>query len=95
MKSTVKIWRETKDRYKHLSKMGRVVSWSKIYQPPKDFGSESYIAVMVEVSKNLRVVGQLVGKEIKKGDVVMGVLRRLREQGGSGVIEYGVKWRRV
>ncbi|MEA3354940.1 MAG: OB-fold domain-containing protein [Patescibacteria group bacterium] len=97
MKSSIKIWREKEERYVFLSKIGRVVSFTKIHEAPKGFRS-SYIVVMVEVENGERVVGQLVGdvkQSIKIGDKVIGVLRKLREPEKKEVIKYGVKWKKI
>ncbi|MFH2061672.1 MAG: OB-fold domain-containing protein [Candidatus Beckwithbacteria bacterium] len=93
MKSSVKIWREKEERYKYLGEIGRVVSFTKIHEAPKGFKGP-YTIVMVEVGEK-RVVGQLVADQIKIGQKVVGVLRRLREPNPKEVIEYGVKWKKL
>ena len=95
MKSSIKIWREKRERYKYLEQTGKVISFTKIYETPNGFNGP-YVVVMVEVGKR-RVIGQLIGsvnQNIKIGDNVVGVVRRLRKPGKKEVIEYGVKWKK-
>ena len=95
MKSVVKIWRESKERYKNLDQKGKVVSWTKIIEPPAGWQGQYYV-VMVELVDKKRVMGQLVdSKKIKTGDEVVGVVRKLGEVGSNEVIEYGVKWKKL
>lgn len=92
MRSPVKLWREKEERYKHLDKVGRIVSFTKIHEAPDGFKGQ-YMVGIIEVDK-VRVVGQIVG-EVKTGDKVVGVLRRLGDSLKQEVIEYGVKWKRL
>lgn len=94
MNSAIKIWREKKDRYQDLDEVGEVVSWTKINSPPEGFGDKPYGVVMVELDKKM-VVGQLIDSEVKIGDKVRGVLRRLGVVKKDEVIEYGVKWKKL
>ena len=95
MRSAVRIWRESGERYKNLDKVGKVVSFTKICSPPQGFGDKPYMVVMVEFGKKGRVVGELVDEEIKTGDKVKGVIRRLGKAEKDEVLEYGVKWKRL
>jgi uncharacterized OB-fold protein len=96
MISTVKLWREKKERYTRLGEVGRVVSWTKIIEPPASFGQMSYWVVMVEFKPKQRLVGQLVEtREPRMGERVRGVLRRLRQPEASELIEYGLKFKYV
>ena len=95
MKSSIKIWREKEERYSHLDKIGKVVSWTKIESPPKGFGDKAYGVAMVEFLDKSRVVGELVDKTIKTGDKVCGVLRKIGKAKRDEVIEYGVKWKKI
>ncbi len=95
MRSAIKIWRESKDRYKYLDKVGEVVSFTWINSPPKGFSDKSYMVVMVELIDGKRVVGELVGEKIKMGDRVKGILRRIGKATSDEVIKYGVKWKKL
>jgi len=95
MKSVVKIWRESKERYKNLDKKGKVASWTKIIESPVGWQGQYYV-VLVELEDKTRMVGQLVeSKKIKIGDRVVGVIRKLGEVEKNEVIEYGVKWKKL
>lgn len=92
MRSAVKIWREKRERYKHLDKVGKVISFTKIHEAPDGFKGQ-YMVGIVEVDKG-KTVGQVVG-EVKIGDRVVGVLRKLGDSPKQEVIEYGVKWKKL
>lgn len=93
MKSAVKIWRERQARYQCWGKSGKIVSFTKIMEPPHGFGRRWYWVVLVELRRGKRVIGQLTGKkEPEIGGRVVGVVRRLRQARENEVIEYGVKF---
>ena len=94
-KNPVKIWRETGKRYRFLGKIGVLVSWTKIGNPPVSFAKQrNYFVGLVDFGKEGRFIAQLVGVngEPRKGAKVEGVLRRLYEDGEDGVICYGTKF---
>ena len=89
MNSIVKIWRDKEKRYRHLGKMGKIVSFTKITDG-------NYFVGIVKLNDKKRTVGELIDmKEVKIGDKVEGVLRRLGKSEKNEVIEYGVKWKKV
>lgn len=94
MKSAIVIWRNQKNNYQHLGAVGKVVTKTRIIEAPKGF-SGPYWVVMVQL-KDRRVVGQWVDEdEPKLGMKAIGVLRLLGKADKAGVIEYGVKWKKV
>ena len=96
MRSPVKLWRESQERYRYLEEEGNVVSFTRIMEGVEGFGGRPYWVVLVELGRGQRTVGQWVEeKEPKTGDKVIGVIRRLREPGEQEVIEYGVKWKKL
>ena len=89
MKSTVKIWRDKEKRYRYLEKIGKIVSFTKIIDG-------NYFAGIIEMKNKKRTAGELVDmKEVKMGEKVEGVLRRLGKSEKNKVIEYGVKWKKL
>lgn len=82
-----------------LSRRGKVISYTVIRHPPSEFkGLEPYVIAVVELEGGARVLAQLT--DVEPGEVEVGmeveaVLRRYREQGPDGVIEYGLKFRPV
>ncbi|MGQ9679835.1 MAG: Zn-ribbon domain-containing OB-fold protein [Candidatus Bathyarchaeia archaeon] len=82
-----------------LSEKGRVVSWTIIRNPPKEYEKYAPYAVgLIELDDGVRIISQLVDLEpeaIKTGMRVEAVFRRIQEEGSSGIIEYGYKFRPV
>ena len=96
MISPVKIWRRQKQIREILGRKGKVIAWTKIYIAPKEFKKLSpYFVVLVELENKIKVVGQLVDcqeKDIKVGNEVVAVLRRVKEVEEEDIIPYGVKF---
>ncbi len=83
-----------------LLEPGRVVTWTVIYSAPEGF--EEYkpiIIAMVElINSKARILTQLTDidpSEIKEGMIVEPVLRRINEDGETGIIHYAIKFRPV
>lgn len=94
MKSAIQVWRRQKTNYQNLGKTGVVVSKTRIIEAPMGFSGQ-YWVVMVELGENTRAVGQWASEaEPKIGMKVVGVLRRIGEEGQAEVVEYGVKWKK-
>lgn len=97
MISPVKVWRRQKEIRKILGKKGKILTWTKIQVASADFKKQApYPVILVELSDNQRVFGQLVDyedKDLKIGNTVVAVLRRLRKTDDEGVIPYGIKFK--
>lgn len=82
-----------------LSERGTVVSWTVIRNPPKDYEKYApYAVALIELDDGVRVLSQVVdveAEEMKTGMRVEVTFRRIREDGSSGIIEYGYKFRPV
>lgn len=80
-----------------LRDRGRVISWTVIRNPPKDYEKFApYVVALVELDDGVRILTQLVDiepEEVKAGMRVEATFRRIREDGTSGIIEYGYKFR--
>jgi uncharacterized OB-fold protein len=96
MISPVKIWRHQKKIAQLLGKEGKIISWTVIYVPPVGYESEApYPVVLVELESGGRMVGQLVDwqrKNLRVGQKVRAVYRRIRSPDLEGVIPYGIKF---
>lgn len=94
--SPVKIWRNQKKIAKSLGKIGVVESFTYIRVPPVGFEAQApYPVVLVSIDRE-KLIGQLVDYEInqlKTGQKVKAVLRRIKESGKEGVIPYGIKFK--
>jgi uncharacterized OB-fold protein len=98
MISPVKIWRNQKNVREHLGKLGTVITFTFIRVPPEGFEAHApYPVVLVKLSDR-NMVGQLVDfdqVQLKIGQKVKAVLRRVREPDAEGVIPYGIKFKPV
>ena len=99
MISPVKIWRRQKNIRKLLGKTGIIVSWTKIFVPGNGFQRYApYPVVLVEFINGEKAIGQLVDfgdDDLKFGQSVVAVLRKVREETDDGVIAYGVKFKLI
>jgi uncharacterized OB-fold protein len=82
---------------KEMPKTGTIVSFTKLTEPPVDFKDYApvYIA-MIRLDNGILVLGQLAdaeSEEIKIGAKVMATIRKWTEDGQSGIIYYGYKFK--
>ncbi len=95
MLSPVKIWRNQKNISPLLGRVGEIVSFTMIRVPPQGFENQApYPVVLVKIDQQVHV-GQLVDHQgqIKIGQKVEAVLRRVRQPDAEGVILYGIKFK--
>ena len=82
-----------------LSEKGRLASWTVVRNPPKEYEKYApYAVALIELDDGVRVLSQLVDvepEEIKAGMRVEATFRKIKEEGTSGIIEYGYKFRPV
>ncbi|MFQ6053526.1 MAG: Zn-ribbon domain-containing OB-fold protein [Candidatus Bathyarchaeia archaeon] len=82
-----------------LSEKGAVVSWTVIRNPPKEYAKYApYVVALIELDGGARILSQVVDvepDELETGMRVEATFRRIREDGDSGIIEYGYKFRPV
>jgi uncharacterized OB-fold protein len=80
-----------------LEDRGRVVTWTVIRNPPGGYEKYApYVVALVELDGGVRVLSQLVDvepDEVSSEMRVEAVFRRIKEDGPSGIIEYGYKFR--
>ncbi|MFQ6053447.1 MAG: Zn-ribbon domain-containing OB-fold protein [Candidatus Bathyarchaeia archaeon] len=82
-----------------LSERGSVISWTVIRNPPRDY--EKYapsVVALIELDDGVRILSPVVdveAEEMEAGMRVEATFRRVREDGSSGIIEYGYKFRPV
>lgn len=79
-----------------LKGIGTVFSFSEVYEGLEELSMQRpYIVAMVEMDEGARITGQLIDcdpADIKIGTRVRATLRKLSEEGPSGVIHYGYKF---
>lgn len=76
---------------------GNILSWTTVHQAAADFDLQvPYVIALVQLEEGCRVMGQIVdlnGTEPRTGLAVEACFRRVREDGKSGIIYYGYKFR--
>lgn len=99
MLNPVKVWRQQKTVQKHLGKVGTILSFTLVRAAPSGFvGEAPYPVVIVAISNKERLIGQLVDWEdenLRIGQKVVAVIRRIRSAGSEGIIPYGIKFRPI
>jgi len=82
-----------------LGEKGAVVSWTVVRNPPAGYEKYApYVVALIELDDGVRILSQVVDvkpEEVKTGMRVEATFRRVREDGSSGIIEYGYKFRPV
>ena len=95
MNSPVKIWRNQKKITAHLGKQGKVISWTMVRIPPAGFGDQApYPVVVVSLAGGETIMAQIVDweeKNLKTGQKVVTIIRRVTQPDPDGIIPYGIK----
>jgi len=82
-----------------LSETGEVVTWTVIRSPPVGYEKYApYVVALIELDDGMRLLSQVVDvdpAEVKTGLRVEAVFRKVKEDGPSGIIYYGYKFRPV
>lgn len=95
MSSPIKNWRETKSLHKSLGLVGKIITWTKIFVAPSGFEHEvPYTVAIVEFLDGKKIAAQVVDcgeEDLKEGQKVITVIRRIGRQKPDEVIEYGIK----
>lgn len=89
------IWRQHRQLHKYIGQTGKVIVWTKVYVAPEGFDHEApYICAIVEFANGKRISVQVVDcdeKDLKEGQEVVAVIRRIGKAAPDGLIQYGVK----
>ena len=84
---------------RQLSGRGTILTHTVVHQPADGFELQApYVMAIVELEEGCRVMAQVVDAvpaALKTGLAVEATFRRIREDGKSGVIYYGYKFRPV
>jgi uncharacterized OB-fold protein len=95
--SPVKLWRRQKNVASLIGKKGKILQWTIIRVPVKSFvDSAPYSVVIVKVQNGENMIGQLVDwqkEDLKVGQEVVCVLRRLPTEEKEDVIYYNIKFK--
>lgn len=80
-----------------LPRKGTLVTYTWITQPPKEFLLQSpYPIGLIRLNDGTLILAQLTDvdvEELKEGIEVEAVFRKIYEEGDSGLIYYGIKFR--
>lgn len=97
--SPVKIWRNQKKIAEHLGKIGLITSFTLIRIPSSGFEkTEPYVVALVRIDKKETLVGQLIdyrAHQLKIGQKVKIVLRRIKKIDKESIIPYGIKFKPI
>ncbi|MFA6490035.1 MAG: Zn-ribbon domain-containing OB-fold protein [Candidatus Micrarchaeia archaeon] len=89
--------RKGKISTKRFCGRGKVYSYTEVATGPVGFELESpYVLAIVELEEGPRITAQVVGiteKDIKIGDSVEMIFRKIMEDSAEGLIHYGYKFR--
>lgn len=84
---------------RQLSGRGTILTHTVVHQPADGFELQSpYVMAIVDLEEGCRVMAQIVDAPpdaLQPGLAVEATFRRIREDGASGVIYYGYKFRPV
>jgi uncharacterized OB-fold protein len=83
------------EQFKFTGK-GKILSFTVIRIPPEGFEKYTpYAVAIIELDEGTRISGQIVDRieEVEIGKAVETVFRKISEDGDSGLIHYGLKWR--
>jgi uncharacterized OB-fold protein len=82
-----------------LAKKGEVVTWTVINNAPIGFEKYTpYMVALIELEDGLRLISQLVDaepEEVSAGMKVEACFRKVKEDGKTGILQYGYKFRPV
>jgi uncharacterized protein len=93
LNSPIKIWRNHKKVIKYLNLHGIVLAWTKIFVAPLGFEKNiPYFVAIIKLNNGEKITSMVVDcDELKTGNQIKTVLRRLQDVGKDEVIEYGIK----
>jgi len=96
MVNPVVYWRNKEKKYQYLGKTGKIISFTKIFNPLSDFSQVPYFVGLIKLKKE-KYVAELVveGKKPSINARVKGILRKIKPLQKTGVIQYGVKFKLV
>lgn len=99
MTSPIKIWREHKKLSGIVGMYGKIISWTIIRVAPDGFEDQTpYPVVLVKLNDGRNFLAQMVDcnqKQLKLGQKVVAVVRRLSKPLPDEVIHYGIKMKPV
>lgn len=82
-----------------LPRKGTLVTYTWVTQPTKDFADQApYVIGLIKLDDGTMIVSQLTDidiGELSEGIRVEAVFRRMFEEGDSGLIYYGTKFRPI
>lgn len=78
---------------------GKIFTFSEVFVPPAGYELEApYVLAIIDLDEGAQITGQVVGvhgNDVKIGDRVEMMLRRILDDGEEGLIHYGYKFRLV
>ena len=91
--------RKGKIEQTRFSGHGKVYSYTEVTAPPEGFELEApYVLAIVQLEEGPKITAQIVEAreaDVKIGDPVEMVFRKIKEDGEEGLIHYGFKFRKI
>jgi len=92
-----KVPQERQNSPQAVFRQGKIYSFTEVTAGPAGFELEvPYVLAIIELSEGPRLTAQVVGvgeKDVKIGDSVEMIFRRIMEDSEEGLIHYGYKFR--
>ncbi|MEM4310955.1 MAG: Zn-ribbon domain-containing OB-fold protein [Nitrososphaerales archaeon] len=81
---------------REMPQEGTILTYTILYEAMEGFdGYEPLVLAIIKLDNNVRVLAQIAdtkGEDIKIGDRVRMIFRKIREEGKEGTIYYGYKF---
>lgn len=98
MNSTIANWRESKKLYSLLGYIGTIISLTRINSSDSSLKSPTqFFVALAKMENNINLLLPLVSESEnpKIGDKIIIVLRRVKTPTKTGIIEYGLKLKKI
>ena len=91
MNSAIKNWRDSKNLSERIGLKGKIISYTQI------FGNYPYYVAFIKLNNGIFSTLSMVSesKNIKIGDKVVCVLRKIKDPAKEELIEYGIKAKKI
>ncbi len=83
----------------YLKGTGKIYSFTEVHSPAVGFEDQvPYVFAIIEMDEGTKITGQIVdvrGKDVKIGDKVKVVFRKIQSEDPEGLIHYGFKFKLI
>jgi len=96
MCNAIKIWRENENLNLWIGIKGQIISYTQIYGTNSNDNNPYYVTLVKldnGIFSTLSIVSESI--DIKIGDQVVLVLRRIKDPSKESIVEYGIKAKKI